>query len=90
MRILVTNDDGINASGIKVLSEIAREVAGIKGEVWVVAPESEQSGVGHCINYINPTRVSFISEQQIAVQGSPADCVLAGLHYLSKLSLIHI
>ena len=83
MRILVTNDDGINAPGIKILSEIALEVAGGQGEVWVVAPESEQSGVGHCINYINPTRVSRISRQQIAIQGSPADCVLAGLHYLS-------
>jgi len=84
MRILVTNDDGINAPGIKILHEIAIKVAGIDGEVWVVAPESEQSGVGHCINYVNPTRVYKMSEKQIAIQGSPADCVLAGLHYLSK------
>ena len=84
MRILVTNDDGINAPGIKILNQIALELAGPHGEVWLVAPESEQSGVGHCINYINPTRVSKVSDQKIAIQGSPADCVLAGLHYISR------
>ena len=84
MRILITNDDGINAPGIKILNQIAYELAGPQGDVWLVAPESEQTGVGHCINYINPTRVSKVSSQKIAIQGSPADCVLAGLHYISK------
>ena len=49
MRILITNDDGINAPGLEVMTEIAREVAGPEGEVWTVAPAFEQSGVGHCI-----------------------------------------
>jgi 5'-nucleotidase len=47
MRILVTNDDGINAPGLLVLEAIAREVAGPEGEVWTVAPAFEQSGVAH-------------------------------------------
>ena len=42
MRILVTNDDGINAPGLRILEEIALEIAGAKGEVWVVAPATEQ------------------------------------------------
>lgn len=54
MRILITNDDGINAPGLKVLSEIAHDLAGPSGEVWTVAPAFEQSGVGHCISYTHP------------------------------------
>ncbi|MEL6127028.1 MAG: 5'/3'-nucleotidase SurE, partial [Pseudomonadota bacterium] len=57
MRILITNDDGITAPGLAVAEEIAREVAGPDGEVWVVAPAFEQSGVGHCISYIRPMRL---------------------------------
>ncbi|NBT32763.1 MAG: stationary phase survival protein SurE, partial [Rhodobacteraceae bacterium] len=51
MRILITNDDGINAPGLKVLQAIAEEIAGPTGEIWTVAPAFEQSGVGHCISY---------------------------------------
>ena len=80
MRILITNDDGIDAPGLKVLEKIASEVAGPDGEVWVVAPAFEQSGVGHCINYTRPTLISKLSETRFSVEGSPADCVLAGLH----------
>ena len=54
MRILITNDDGITAPGLKVLAGIAAELAGPDGEVWTVAPAFEQSGVGHCINYVAP------------------------------------
>ena len=50
MRILITNDDGINAPGLVTLAEIAAEIAGPQGEVWTVAPAFEQSGVGHCIS----------------------------------------
>ncbi|HKK86106.1 MAG TPA: 5'/3'-nucleotidase SurE, partial [Roseovarius sp.] len=50
MRILITNDDGINAPGLKVLREIAEKLAGPDGEVWTVAPAFEQSGVAHCIS----------------------------------------
>ena len=80
MRILITNDDGINAPGLKVLSEIAEGLAGPKGEVWTVAPAFEQSGVGHCISYTHPMMVSEMGPRRYAAEGSPADCVLAGLH----------
>lgn len=80
MRILITNDDGINAPGLKVLLEIAHDIAGPNGEVWTVAPAFEQSGVGHCISYTHPMMVSQMGERRFAAEGSPADCVLAGLH----------
>lgn len=80
MRILITNDDGINAPGLQVLLEIATELAGPKGEVWTVAPAFEQSGVGHCISYTHPTMIAKMSSRRFAAEGSPADCVLAGVH----------
>jgi 5'-nucleotidase len=80
MRILITNDDGINAPGLKVLAEIARDLAGDNSEIWTVAPAFEQSGVGHCISYTHPMMVSEMGPRRFAAEGSPADCVLAGLH----------
>lgn len=80
MRILITNDDGINAPGLAVLTEIATELAGPDGAVWTVAPAFEQSGVGHCISYTHPTMIAQMGERRFAAEGSPADCVLAGLH----------
>lgn len=80
MRILVTNDDGINAPGLKVLEAIATEIAGPEGEVWTVAPAFEQSGVGHKISYTHPTMIAEMGERRYAAEGSPADCVLAGLY----------
>lgn len=79
MRILITNDDGITAPGLKVAEAIAHDLAGPDGEVWVVAPAFEQSGVSHCISYIRPMRLEQLGERRFAVEGSPADCVLAGL-----------
>lgn len=80
MRILVTNDDGINATGLEVMETIAREIAGPGGEVWTVAPAFEQSGVAHCVNYSRPTMISQMGDRRFAAEGSPADCVLAGVH----------
>ncbi|MCB5410615.1 5'/3'-nucleotidase SurE [Pseudogemmobacter faecipullorum] len=80
MRILITNDDGINAPGLQVLEEIARSVAGPAGEVWIVAPAFEQSGVGHCISYNNPTAIAKLAPRRYAAEGSPADCVLAAIY----------
>jgi 5'-nucleotidase len=80
MRILITNDDGINAPGLKVLEDIAITLAGPDGEVWTVAPAFEQSGVGHCINYVHPTMMSQMGPRRFAAEGSPADCVLIALH----------
>ncbi|SMY07825.1 5'/3'-nucleotidase SurE [Flavimaricola marinus] len=84
MRILITNDDGINAPGLKVLHTIASEIAGPKGEVWTVAPAFEQSGVGHCISYTHPMMIAELGERRFAAEGSPADCVLAGIHDVMK------
>lgn len=84
MRILITNDDGINAPGLAVLHDIATELAGPQGEVWTVAPAFEQSGVAHCISYTRPMMISRMEERRYAAEGSPADCVLAGLHDVMK------
>ena len=80
MRILITNDDGINAPGLEVLTRIAHDIAGPDGEVWTVAPAFEQSGVGHCISYTHPMINAKLSHRRYAVEGSPADCVLAGVY----------
>jgi 5'-nucleotidase len=80
MRILITNDDGINAPGLAVLEAIAAEIAGPDGEVWVVAPAFEQSGVAHCISFTHPMMIAQMGPRRFAAEGSPADCVLAGVH----------
>lgn len=80
MRILITNDDGINAPGLEVLTAIAATIAGPGGEVWTVAPAFEQSGVGHCISYSHPMMIAQLSDRRYAAEGSPADCVLAGIY----------
>lgn len=84
MRILITNDDGINAPGLLTLLNIADEIAGPRGEVWTVAPAFEQSGVAHSISYTHPMMVSQLGPRRFATEGSPADCVLAGLHDVMK------
>src|SRR5690606_11233675 len=80
MRILITNDDGINAPGLEILTAIAGEIAGPDGEVWTVAPAFEQSGVAHCISYTHPMMILKPGPRRYAAEGSPADCVLAGLY----------
>lgn len=84
MRILITNDDGINAPGLRVMEAIAAEIAGEDGEVWTVAPAFEQSGVGHCISYTHPTMLIQLGPRRFAAEGSPADCVLAGIYQVMK------
>jgi 5'-nucleotidase len=75
-RILITNDDGINASGLAILESIARRLA---EEVWVVAPEHDCSGAGQSISIHSPLRVYETGERRYAVSGTPADCVLYSL-----------
>jgi 5'/3'-nucleotidase len=84
MRILITNDDGISAPGLRVAEAIAHQLAGPDGEVWVVAPAFEQSGVAHSVSYVRPMRLERLEERRFAVEGSPADCVLAGLYEILK------
>ena len=76
-RILVTNDDGINAPGIKVLERIAR---GLGDDVWVVAPDTEQSAAGHSLTIRRPLRVRQVSERHFSVDGTPTDAVLLGVN----------
>ncbi|WP_102110121.1 5'/3'-nucleotidase SurE [Oceaniglobus roseus] len=80
MRILITNDDGINAPGLQVLERIAAAIAGSDGEVWTVAPAFEQSGVGHCVSYTHPMMTAELAPRRWAIEGAPADCVLAALY----------
>ena len=75
-RILVSNDDGINAVGIKTLERIARTVS---DDVWVVAPETNQSGAAHSLTLSRPLRVRRLGERHFAVDGTPTDCVLIAL-----------
>ena len=86
MRILITNDDGITAPGLAVAEEIAAEIAGPEGEVWVVAPDFERSGVSHAISYTTPTRLTEIEPRRFSVDGFPADCALVGLQSVLRES----
>ena len=72
-RILVTNDDGIQAPGLKVLERIARSFS---RDVWVVAPDSEQSAASHSLTLRRPLRMRKISARRYSVDGTPTDCVL--------------
>lgn len=78
MRVLVTNDDGIAAPGIKVAESIARQVAGEDGEVWTVAPEADRSGVSHSLTYTSVVALHELAERRYATTGTPTDCVILG------------
>src|SRR5216683_736373 len=80
-RILVSNDDGINAPGLKLLAKIARSLC---PEVWVVAPEREQSGASHSLTLDRPLRVRRLSTRRYAVDGTPTDCVLLAVKILMR------
>ncbi|MBY8978173.1 5'/3'-nucleotidase SurE [Rhodobacteraceae bacterium NNCM2] len=84
MRILITNDDGITAPGLAVAEQIAAEIAGPDGEIWVVAPENERSGASHAISYTSGMRINQLDERRFAVDGFPADCALVGVHKILK------
>ena len=73
--VLITNDDGINAPGLEVLEAVAETLA---REVWVVAPEHDQSGVSHSISLHAPLRVRSLGDRRFSVTGTPGDCVIVG------------
>ena len=79
LRILVTNDDGINAPGLKVLEKIAHSLS---DDVWVVAPEYEQSGASHSLTLVEPLRIRRISRRRFAVGGTPTDCVVMAVNQI--------
>jgi 5'-nucleotidase len=80
-RILVSNDDGIGSPGIKLLEEIAR---GLSADVWVVAPEQEQSAASHSLTTRRPLRMSEVAPQRYAVDGTPTDCVMLAVKHLLR------
>lgn len=78
-RILICNDDGVWASGLKVLERIAKDIT---PDVWVVAPEHNQSGKSMSLTFHKPLRIEEINPRKFSVQGSPSDCVVMAMNHL--------
>jgi 5'-nucleotidase len=79
LRILLTNDDGINAPGLEALERIAAQLS---DDVWVCAPEYEQSGASRALTLAEPIRVRKLGERRFATTGTPTDCVMLGVREL--------
>jgi 5'-nucleotidase len=79
VRILVTNDDGIHSHGLDICADIARTLS---DDVWVVAPEHDQSGVAHSLSLNDPLRLREVAERRFAVRGTPTDCVIMGARHV--------
>ncbi len=80
-RILVTNDDGIHSPGLTAAENIARALS---DDVWVVAPETEQSGASHSLTLTMPLRLREIDKRRFAVTGTPTDCVMMACAHVMK------
>ncbi len=81
LRVLLTNDDGIDAPGLKILRRIAAEFT---DDIWVCAPDSEQSGAGHSLTLSDPIRLTRHSRRRYSVDGTPTDCVLVAIHRIMQ------
>ena len=79
MRILLTNDDGIHAEGLTALEEIARQLT---DDIWICAPEYEQSGASRALTLADPIRVRRLDERRFATTGTPTDCVMLAIDEL--------
>jgi len=79
MRILCTNDDGVHAPGLKIVEQIARALS---DDVWIVAPELDQSGVSHSLSLNDPLRLREVGPRHFAVRGTPTDCVIMGARHI--------
>jgi 5'-nucleotidase len=73
LRILLTNDDGVHAEGLAVLERIARTLS---DDVWIIAPETDQSGLAHSLTLSEPLRLRKIADKHYALRGTPTDCVI--------------
>lgn len=80
-RILVSNDDGIHAPGLKLLEKIARSLS---NDVWIVAPETEQSASGHSLTLTLPLRIRKVSARRFAINGTPTDSVLLAVNHILR------
>jgi 5'-nucleotidase len=80
-RILLSNDDGIAAPGLKFLEKVARQLS---RDVWVVAPELEQSGAGHSLTLRRPLRIRQLGRRRYAVDGTPTDAVLLAINQIMR------
>lgn len=81
MRILLTNDDGVHAEGLAALERIARRLT---DDVWIAAPEREQSGASRALTLSEPLRVRKLDARRFAISGTPTDCVMLGIEELLK------
>jgi 5'-nucleotidase len=81
MRILLTNDDGVNARGLKLLESVARSLS---DDVWIVAPAEEQSGAGHSLTLTQPVRLRRHDDRRFSVTGTPTDAVMLALAHVMK------
>src|SRR5207245_4283016 len=81
MRILLTNDDGVSARGLKLLEAVARRFS---DDIWVVAPAEEQSGAGHSLTLTTPVRLRRHDERRFSVTGTPTDAVMLALAHIMK------
>ena len=81
MRILLTNDDGIDAPGLHALREIARQLS---EDIWVFAPETNQSGASHSLTLHEPLRMRALDERAFAIRGTPTDSVIMGVRHVLK------
>ncbi|UTP38138.1 5'/3'-nucleotidase SurE [Phenylobacterium sp. LH3H17] len=79
MRILLTNDDGIHAEGLVALEKIARVLS---DDIWICAPEYEQSGASRALTLSDPIRVRTLDPRRFATTGTPTDCVMLAFHEL--------
>jgi len=79
--ILLANDDGIHSQGLAVLERIA---VALGGEVWVVAPETEQSAASHSLTIHRPLRLRQVGERRFTVDGTPTDCALLGIRHVMR------
>ena len=86
-RILISNDDSIHSDGIKVLEDIARSIT---PHVWVVAPETQQSGAGHSLTIHSPLRIKEYDPRHISVFGTPTDSVLVGVQKIMGEQRPHV
>src|SRR5262245_33088861 len=89
MRIIVTNDDGIYSPGLSALAKVASRF----GQVYVVAPDVEQSSMGHAVTHSRPLSIKkspilFEGIEAFRVNGTPADCVALGTHLYTKTDIV--